>query len=204
MPDRSLARLTDAGIPGIGKIPYGVHLCHFYHQRQDLVDSLVPYFQYGLRNGERCLWVTSTPLKSDEARTELAKAMPGFADLEGAGRIRFLEAEAWYGKTAAGVVARWLEEEQKALSEGFQGIRITGNTSFLEREHWPAFMDYEQEVNRSIGGRRIIALCSYALRQAKATDIFEVTRNHQHTVGRSGAQWEIVDRAYGPLSSSHP
>jgi len=49
------SQLTPCGIPGIGDIPYGSHLCHFYAQRRDLIDSLVPFFEAGLENNEHCL-----------------------------------------------------------------------------------------------------------------------------------------------------
>jgi hypothetical protein len=29
------------------------------------------------------------------------------------------------------VIQFWLEEEERALAEGYNGLRITGNTSFL-------------------------------------------------------------------------
>ena len=69
--------LTDCGLPGVKEIPYGVHMCHFYRGREDLVEALVPYFVAGLRNGERCIWITAAPLSAAEAKLELRAA--GFA-----------------------------------------------------------------------------------------------------------------------------
>ena len=34
---------TDCGLQGIKAVPYGIHMCHFYQQREDLAAALVPY-----------------------------------------------------------------------------------------------------------------------------------------------------------------
>ena len=36
--------LTDCGVPGTKSIPYGAHMCHFYKDRDELVEGLVGYF----------------------------------------------------------------------------------------------------------------------------------------------------------------
>jgi hypothetical protein len=63
----SLSHLTDCGLPGVHRIPYGLHACHFYSDRQHLLETLVPYVLAGLRNNERCLWVTAPPLGAEDA-----------------------------------------------------------------------------------------------------------------------------------------
>ena len=195
--------LTESGFPGIGRIPFGVHLCHFYVDRQDLVDSLIPYFRSGLQQDERSLWVTSAPLSSEDASAELAKDLPSFAAWVAEGRIRILDAPDWYGDLRSDhLQERWFKEEERALAEGFQGLRIAGNAGFLERTDWDAFMRYEHAFNRSIAGHRIVALCSYSLRQAGASDLFEITRCHHHTICRTNNDWEVVDKFYGPLARS--
>src|SRR5215471_3557324 len=64
--------LRRTGISAIGDIPWGTHLCQFYQDKQDLIDILVPYFKAGLEKNEFCMWVTSEPLGSAEAKAALA------------------------------------------------------------------------------------------------------------------------------------
>ena len=59
------SNLTDCGLRGIRNIPYGVHMCHFYRDRDELAAVLVPYFAAGLRNRERCIWIAAAPLDPD-------------------------------------------------------------------------------------------------------------------------------------------
>jgi MEDS: MEthanogen/methylotroph, DcmR Sensory domain len=51
--------ITRCGLPGIEHVPFGMHACHFYRNRNELVAAMVPYFIAGLRENERCLWITA-------------------------------------------------------------------------------------------------------------------------------------------------
>jgi len=36
--------------------------------KEDLIDTLVPYFKTGLENNEFCVWILSEPLKVEDAK----------------------------------------------------------------------------------------------------------------------------------------
>jgi len=61
-------QVTPTGIPGIGALAWGTHVCQFYDGREDLADYLVPYFKTGLEHDEYCLWVTADPLSVEDAQ----------------------------------------------------------------------------------------------------------------------------------------
>jgi hypothetical protein len=199
----SSTHLADCGIPAVGKIPWGSHFCHLFSKREDLVHGLVPYFAAGLANHERCIWITSSPLSTDDARKELAIRMPDLHARLNDGQIRILDSADWYASAdqavKADLLGRWLREEVDALKAGYQGLRVAGNASFLERAQWSAFMAYEGAANRQISSRRVIALCSYDLKKCSATDVFDVIRNHQFTLDRRGDSWEVVETVDRPL-----
>src|SRR6202166_482195 len=54
----------------------GTHFFMFYETKEDLLDTLIPYFKAGLETGELCLWAVSEPLTVEEARNALRKAVP--------------------------------------------------------------------------------------------------------------------------------
>lgn len=68
----------ESGIPGIGKISWGSHICQWYTSREELVRIVIPYFQAGLLNNERCIWITADPYDSSDAKADLITMMPGF------------------------------------------------------------------------------------------------------------------------------
>ena len=63
------------GIDILGDAPWGTHFCQFYKTKEDLIDILVPYFKAGLEDNEFCMWVTSEPLKAEDAKAALKKAI---------------------------------------------------------------------------------------------------------------------------------
>jgi len=180
----------------VGDIAFGTHFCQFYRTRQDLVDTLVPYFVAGLRHRESCMWVTSDPLHAQDAREAMRAALPNFDDYVAQGQIDICNYQDWYltnTGTPAEVLQGWLDREQRALAQGFTGLRLTGNTFWLERSGWDEFMAYEAAVNEAFGHFQIIALCTYSLDRCCAEDVLDVCRNHQFALARRAGDWELLE-----------
>jgi hypothetical protein len=192
----NLPHITRSGLPGIDRVPFGMHACHFYSNRDQLVAALVPYFITGLCGNERCLWVTAPPLPVREAVQALRAARSSVDDAIQVGALRILDFDQWYassaGLNALDMVQLWLKEEERALAEGYNGLRIAGNTSFLKPGDWSTFMEYERAVAASFKGRRIVALCSYALAQCNDRRMSEVMHAHDCVLQDSDAdRWRV-------------
>jgi len=191
-----LPPITRFGLPGIDHVPFGMHACHFYRSRGQLISALVPYFVAGLRGNERCLWVTAPPLPAQEAVKALRDAWNGVDKALDRGALRILDFDQWYAGPAGlkgrdEVAQLWLEEEARAIAEGFRGLRITGNTSFLGPDDWPAFTEYERTLTARFMNRRIVALCSYALVQCNFQQMSEVIKTHRCALERVDADWKV-------------
>ncbi|HEV2851939.1 MAG TPA: MEDS domain-containing protein [Thermoanaerobaculia bacterium] len=186
----------DSGIQAVGQVPFGTHFCQFYQDRQDLIDTLVPFFMAGLRNHELCLWVTSEPLPAVEARELMREAMPGFDDYLAKGQIEIRDFQDWYQgetRTSEEVIQAWIERERQALAQGFTGLRLTGNTTWLDRSGWDEFVAYEAAVNETFPRFRILALCTYSLERCCEQEVMDVCRNHQFALARRQGEWEVLD-----------
>ena len=203
----NLSHLTTCGLPGIDSVPFGTHACHFYKDKDALIAALVPYFVAGLRANECCLWVTASPLPADEALQTLRAAWPDVDNAIEAGKLRIIDFDDWYEKAgnlrSQELVRVWLEEEARALAEGYSGLRITGNITFLTPDTWSSFMDYEQAVSAQFRDRRIIALCSYLVTQFEEQQMGEVIRAHNCTLEREDDIWRVVPRSDYPRRNSY-
>lgn len=199
----SLPGITHCGVPGIKNIVYGSHLCHFYPNRQELIESLVPFFEAGLRANERCLWVTGDPLPAAEAKVELARVVPDVQRRIASGQLRIIDGREWYQPgadlSAEARVRLWLDEEAAALGAGFDGLRVTGNVNFLTADTWQAFMGYERLVSKAFERRRIVALCSYDLSRCQPSEVLDVIGLHHHTLVRADDSWQILQYQQGRL-----
>jgi signal transduction histidine kinase len=187
---------TPTGIQAVGEVPFGTHFCQFYRTRQDLIETLVPYFLEGLRNHELCLWVTSENLPVDEARALLREALPGYDDYEASGQIGIYFFRDWYlksGGTPPQALQAWVDHERLAIENGYQGLRLTGDTSWLERSGWDEFVAYEEAVNGTFRNFRIVGLCTYHLENCTAEDVIDVCRNHQFALTRRTGDWELIE-----------
>jgi len=184
------------GLDFVGDVPWGTHLCLFYETKDDLRDILVPYFVEGLQANEACMWVTTEPLGVEEATAALAKVVPNLDTLIQTEQMLILPYEEWYlnGGTfdANRVLEGWIEKEQEAVSRGFDGLRLTGNTFWVEQSLWDSFTAYEEAVNSVIGEHRMIAVCTYALGKYTASDIIDVIQTHVGALVRQGKKWAVL------------
>jgi C4-dicarboxylate-specific signal transduction histidine kinase len=191
------AQLRKTGIGVVGDVPWGTHFFMFYETKEDLLDTLVPYFKAGLETGELCLWLVSEPLTEEEARHALGKAVPEFERYVADRSIEILAGRRFYVSgddlDLQRAIRTWAEKTDFALTRGYAGLRVSASTAWLERKDWNAFCDYESEVNNSIGAWRMTALCSYPLAGSTAAEILDVTRTHQFAIARRNKGWEVVE-----------
>jgi len=190
-------KLRKTGLDIISSISWGTHLCVFYETKEDLIDILVPYFKAGLENSESCMWITSEPLKVEKAKGLLKKAIKNLDDYIEKGQIEILDHSQWYTKSgkfeADKVLQGCVEKEIQALKRGFDGLRVGGNASWLEKNDWEKFTDYEATVNKVIGKHRILAICAYSLDKCRADEIIEVVDNHQFALIKKEDQWMVLE-----------
>lgn len=188
-----------SGIEVIGAVPWGTHFCEFYNTSQDMVETLVPYFQAGLAANEFCMWVTSIPLQVEEAIAAMRAAVTDLDDYIARGQIEFLDYTEWYifqGRFDADrVLQGWTQKLAAALANGFEGLRLNGNTFWLEQANWDDFTRYEEKINSIIGTQRMIALCTYSLEKCGVREILDVVANHQFALIKTSGHWEIIESA---------
>src|SRR3990170_2772734 len=185
------------GIDIIGDVPWGTHFCQFYQTKEDLIDILVPYFKAGLENNELCLWVTSEPLGEKEAREAMQKAVSDLDQYLKKGQIEIVPYIEWYLKDGVfnlqRVLNAWIDKLNQALAKGYDGLRVTGNTAWLEKREWENFTQYEEEINNAIGKYQMIAICTYSLDKCGATEVIDVVKNHQFALIKREGKWELIE-----------
>jgi signal transduction histidine kinase len=194
-----------SGIPVLGDIQAGAHIGQFYWDQLDLLETLVPFFATGLRNRERCVWLCSQPLGTDEARRALSELVPDLAERERLGQIDILDYGEWYAqnghRSADDLIKDWLDAEQAALDAGYRALRINGNTHWLADEDWHKFADLEARAHAAIRDRKLIALCSYPLSKCSSHQVVDVLHNHSTSLVRNRNGWDVVHGATAALAS---
>jgi C4-dicarboxylate-specific signal transduction histidine kinase len=191
------AQLRQTGIGIVGDVPWGTHFFLFHETKDDLLDTVVPYFKAGLEDRELCIWVIAEPLTEQDVRGALHRAIPGLERHFRDNSMQIVQGREWYltgddldlGKVTRG----WKDKMETALARGFSGLRLSADTAWLEKRHWKEFSEYEEEVNHSITDQPMLALCSYPLKGSSAAEILDVTRTHQFAIARRHQRWEMVE-----------
>jgi len=188
-----------AGIDVVGDIPWGTHFCLFYDTKADLLETLVSYCKAGLQSQEFCLWVVAPPVTREDALEALRQAVPSFDRYLPDGGIEIVPARDWYLQDGTfdlnRVIAGWNEALRRASARGYVGVRVTGDTAWLERKHWKDFCEYEDALNESIANQRLAVLCTYPLAACGAQEILDVVRTHEFAVTKRRGSWDVIETA---------
>ena len=189
--------LRRSGIDIIGDVPWGMHFCQFYQTKEDLMDIIIPYFKAGLENNEFCMWIVSQLSEVEEAKEALRTAVPDIDIYFKKGQIEIILYNHEYVNEGISDSERVLnglvEKLDQALSNGYDGLRLTENAFWLEKKDWSDFADYEKKLESIIGNYQMMVLCTYSLDRYNATEIIDIVSNHQFTLIKKEGKWEQIE-----------
>src|SRR5467141_647349 len=187
------------GIDVVGDIPWGTHFCLFYETKGDLLDILIPYCKAGLESDESCQWAVADPLTIEEAKNALKGAVPDFDRYLADSSIEMMPACDCYlhGGTfdLERVAGGWLKKLARASARGYAGVRVTGDTAWLEKKDWKDFYEYEKRLNDIVANQRLAVLCTYPLAACGADEVMDVVRTHQFAVVKRRGSWDVIETA---------
>ena len=191
--------MRKTGVDVVGDIPWGSHFCLFYETRADLLETVVSYCKAGLENQEFCLWVVAEPLAVEDATRELKRSMPDLDQCLSEQSIEIVAARDWYLQDGTfdlkRVIRGWNEKLARASARGYAGVRVTGDTAWLEKKDWKDFCEYEESLNLAVANQRLAVLCTYPLAACGAAEILDVVRTHQFAVTKRRGGWDVIETA---------
>jgi PAS domain S-box-containing protein len=191
--------MRKTGVDVVGDIPWGSHFCLFYETSADLLETVVSYCKAGLENQEFCLWVVAEPLSVEDATRELKRSMPDLDQYLSEQSIEIVAARGWYLQDGTfdlkRVIRGWNEKLARASARGYAGVRVTGDTAWLEKKDWKDFCEYEESLNLAVANQRLAVLCTYPLAACGAAEILDVVRTHQFALTKRRGGWDVIETA---------
>jgi PAS domain S-box-containing protein len=191
--------MRKTGVDVVGDMPWGTHFCLFYETTSDLLETTVPYCKAGLENHEFCLWVVAEPLTVEDARHALKRAVSDLDRYLSEGSIEIVAARDWYLQDGAfdlnRVIGGWNQKLTHASARGYAGVRVTGDTAWLEKKNWKDFCEYEESLNHAVANQRLAVLCTYPLAACGAAEILDVVRTHQFAITKRRGNWDVIETA---------
>lgn len=188
--------LRDTGIEILGEVAWGTHVCLFYEEQSDLLGVVVPFLAAGLLAGELCVWMPPNGDTEERARSALRDRVPDLEARIGRGQLEFKSAETFYRGDGSfkvdAVMARLHEAVQRSESEGFTGIRASGDLGWAKDEDRRRLREYEARSHEFVKGRRMLILCTYPIEQCLAVDVLDLARAHHVVMAARRGRWESV------------
>jgi signal transduction histidine kinase len=148
------------------RLPRGTHLCHLYRDQGELLAAAIPFILAGLRNRERCVWITSDPAL---AGRQLAGGNDELDHLFASGSIDIVHQRAWQADASR----RWRD----AIAAGHRGLRVAADMTCLGTDD----------------GGQAIALCSYPIEVCTSGRVIDILHAHPKALVHDGAGWSYVD-----------
>jgi light-regulated signal transduction histidine kinase (bacteriophytochrome) len=103
----------------------------------------------------------------------------------------------WYLQGGTFAVKRTIaalnEKLAQALARGYAGMRVSGNTTWLQKKDWQGFCEFEEEVNKPFAVQPMTGLCSYSIAASSAAELLDAARTHQFAIAKRQGQWEVVE-----------
>jgi PAS domain-containing protein len=135
----------------------------------------------------------------EDARRALKQAVPDFDRYFTDHSIEIVQARDWYFPDGHfdlnRVISGWNEKLARASARGYAGVRVTGDTAWLEKKDWKNFCEYEESLNQAVANQRLAVLCTYPLAACGAAEILDVVRTHQFAVTKRRGDWDVIETA---------
>jgi PAS domain S-box-containing protein len=128
---------------------------------------VVPFISIGLKHGEKCIYIVDTNTAADICKY-LAEEGVDVASVEKSGQLSILhEAQAYTSEGSFDpdkIIALLVAETEKAITEGYTALRVTGEMTWVLRSHPGSekLLEYEARLNSELFSKYpCLAICQY-------------------------------------------
>ncbi|SFN60694.1 regulatory protein, luxR family [Mycetocola miduiensis] len=169
------------GIPGVGEIHPGMHVCVIYAGPEERDRLLVPFMQEGLRHGDKCVCLIDDVEPASMRQRAYEPASPG--DARRSGQLDVYSAPDAYLQTSGFSVKQMISflvaKPASSADAEVPLLRAAGQMSSVPFEPGAREMfDYETAVSHIIAGLPAVFLCMYDVQRFGVGVLIDVLRLH--------------------------
>ena len=169
------------------QVKEGDHLCGIYANFEEQFSVISPFIKHGLEKGEKCIYIV------DEQTSESAKNLflengLNLKPYKESGDFTFLTKEETYLKDGCFDPDMKIDllnyHQQKALQEGYNGLRVTGENTwiFTSISGTNRFIEYEAKLNKFLPDSKITAICQFNENKFSPEFLLDVLRTHPEVI----------------------
>ncbi len=167
----------------IANLEPGDHLCCLYETEEEHRAVLTPFLRQGLERDEKVLYI----LDAHTAEDILEYFRDDGLDVEpylSRGQLAILTPDDTYMREGVfdpeGMIELLRAETEQAVADGYQAMRVTGETTWALRglPGSERLIEYEARLNEFFPGSKCLAICQYDRRRFDPTVLLDVLRTH--------------------------
>ena len=169
------------------KLKQGDHVCSIYENVGEQLAVVVPFIMDGLARGERCVYITDDRT-IDEVAQALATAGLDVVHERQRGALRLLTRHDTYFRAGEFIPQAMIDfirdAETEALADGYTGLRLTGETTWmlLPEPGADRLIEYEALLSYLPTNSKSVLLCQYNHSRLDAPCIYDAFRTHPLTI----------------------
>ena len=167
----------------LSKLKHGDHICLIYENPAEQLAVAVPFIRDGLDRGEHCLYIADDGI-IDEVVQALEAAGVDVAQERQRGALRFVTSQDTYLRagefTPRTMIDLIRQAETEALTDGFSGLRLTGEPTWSlgPEPGCDRLIEYEALLNHLSEYSKSVILCQYHHPRFGVPCIHDVLRTH--------------------------
>ncbi|HHW17144.1 MAG TPA: PAS domain S-box protein [Methanothermobacter sp.] len=140
------------------------HTCLIYEKKEEWEKVIIPFITEGLRNNEKCIYIT------DQHEPKAVKKHlqgKGFNTEKLGNQFQIIHEHEAYTREGHFDPDRMIkllkEETEKAIREGYSGLRVTGEMTWTLKgiPGSERLIEYEAKLNRFFPKAKCVAICKY-------------------------------------------
>jgi HD-GYP domain-containing protein (c-di-GMP phosphodiesterase class II) len=184
MPAAARSSATQDAIRRLGA---GDHLCCIYRDRSEQMPIVVPYLIRGLENHEKCLYILDESTREDVLQA-FGEAGVDLKTHVASGQCALLTKEETYLTGGSfdpeRMIATLEQAEADAIREGYTGLRVTGEMTWVSARlpGVEKLIEYEAKLNLFFPNSRSSALCQYHEDRFEPDVLIDVLHTHPAVV----------------------
>lgn len=149
----------------LDNIKQGDHLCSIYQNKEQQFGLIIPFFEKGLNNNEKCIYIADDN-STDEVVAEFEKAGVAINKFIKSGKFVLLTKRETYLKNGYFDPEKMIQllknTEKDALNEGYSGVRGSGEMTWqIGSTGSNKLIEYEAKLNDFIPKSKLAVICQY-------------------------------------------
>ncbi|MEW6555051.1 MAG: PAS domain S-box protein [Actinomycetota bacterium] len=170
-------------IRGLEELRPGDHLCCIYQSEDEHRALVTSFLRHGLERGEKVIYIVDNHT-AEEVLGYLERVGIETSPFLDSGQLTVLTVDDAYMKDGVfdpdGMIAMLREETDKAASQGYAVLRVTGEMTWALRglPGSERLIEYEAKLNHFFPSSRCMAICQYDRRRFNPELLLDVLSTH--------------------------